>query len=53
MVAMMDNNIWGLLVVPVGVCLGFGPVIVAWLWETHIRPDPPEPPSPREPRPRP
>lgn len=32
MLASIDNNIWGLLVVPVGVALGFGPAILAWLW---------------------
>jgi hypothetical protein len=37
MLANIDSNIWGLLVVPVGVALGFGPVIVAWLWASADR----------------
>ncbi|MCL4179154.1 MAG: hypothetical protein KJ072_15610 [Verrucomicrobia bacterium] len=35
MLANIDNNIWGLLVVPVGLVLGFGPAIAAWLWMSY------------------
>jgi hypothetical protein len=31
MFAMMDANIWGLLAVPVGVAICFGPALVAWV----------------------
>jgi hypothetical protein len=27
----LDSNIWGLLVVPVGVLICFGPVIIPWI----------------------
>lgn len=37
MLAFLDSNVWGLLVVPVGLLLGFGPVIVAWLYEAYGR----------------
>ena len=35
MFAIIDSNIWGLLVVPVGLVLGFGPAIAAWLWMSY------------------
>jgi hypothetical protein len=34
----MDPNYWGLIVVPLGLCLGFGPVLVAWAF-TKPKPD--------------
>jgi hypothetical protein len=33
----MDPNYWGLFVVPLGLLLGFGPVLVAWAF-TKDRP---------------
>jgi hypothetical protein len=51
MLANIDNNIWGLLAVPVGVLLGFGPAIVAWLLRSYRRtnrPSPRHPPEPEE-----
>jgi len=39
MLANIDSNIWGLLAVPVGLALGFGPVIIAWLWASADRTD--------------
>lgn len=41
MLANIDSNIWGLLVVPVGLALGFGPVIFAWLWSSYGRSEKP------------
>ncbi len=35
MLAYIDSNIWGLLVVPVGVTLGFGAVVVTWLRRSY------------------
>jgi hypothetical protein len=49
MVANIDSNIWGLLVVPVGVVLGFGPVIIAWLWMTYGQTGTKSPRRPPEP----
>jgi hypothetical protein len=37
MLANIDSNIWGLLAVPVGLALGFGPVVIAWLWSSYDR----------------
>jgi hypothetical protein len=48
MLANIDSNIWGLLVVPVGVVLGFGPAIVAWLWMSYGRTSKPGPRHPHE-----
>jgi hypothetical protein len=41
MLANIDNNVWGLLAVPVGILLGFGPAILAWLWMSRSPGDKP------------
>lgn len=41
MLAAIDANIWGLLVVPVGLSICFGPGLVVWL-VAELRSKPPE-----------
>jgi hypothetical protein len=33
MIAVVDMNIWGLLAMPTGLVICFGPALAVWLWQ--------------------
>ncbi|MHB8522338.1 MAG: hypothetical protein ACYDH9_16480 [Limisphaerales bacterium] len=44
MIASIDMNIWGLLAMPTGLVICFGPALLSWLNE-ELRDQPPEEPT--------